>query len=124
MNKKQLYETIMRNVSHEVKKALNENQNNAKYDFYSVRYIETFIDGYGLCSGEHIFKTYEAALAYIKNEIEVECISNCYIDYVKHEQYEWDKEDGYTLEDELYDVWNDGGVVVGYLVLEGGNFEG
>jgi len=95
MNKKQLYESIMRNVSHEVKKALNEQE--IKYDFYTVNKAIEVKSDYMKCEfiPKHFYKTYEHAVIDAKTMLmdNTAPVLNCkgYIDVIENARYDYDK---------------------------------
>lgn len=101
---KALYEQIMRNVSKQVKKALNEDVTN-ETELYMVYPAQRWIDGdiYVEPTNIQVFSTHESALEWSINSI----FNNNYgyvYDYIDNKCYEYDdaeEENGLYTEEEL-----------------------
>lgn len=103
-NNKALYEQIMRNVSKQVKRALNEDATNEN-ELYMVYPTQRWIDGDIYVEPDHIqvFSSHESALEWSVNSIFDNQYGYVY-DYIDNKCYEYDdaeEENGLYTEEEL-----------------------
>lgn len=127
-SKKALYENIMYRVQKELKRSLNENENDESVNIkvpsgaslYSAAYIDSSSDGYALYSTFFLFSTYEKAFNYL-TEQQLESETYTYIiDYETDTYWIWDDilKEYVDSNEELPDTSNDGSALWGAWVIQ------
>ena len=126
-SKKALYENIMYRIQKELKRPLNEDENEnekikapAGSTAYSVAYVDYSIDGYSLYTSFYIFSSYEKAFDYVTEQQQDSHMYTYIIDYVTDTYWEWDDATDEYIDsgDDNPDTSNDGYECRGSWVIQ------